>query len=298
MTLEDEIEGFLLYLATERGLSANYQVGLRFSLENLVPWLREERGVKAAGEVTTKHLSDWLGVRKESGLEASSLRFHAIAAKVFFRWLRIRRGLAEDPAEPLASPRAENRLPETISAAEVARLLESVDVTERLGLRDRAILELLYASGLRVSELTGAKLEALNLEDGWLRVTGKGNKTRIVPVGDKARDAIVAYLEGERPKLVGPKTQSHLFLTIRGGRLTSSRVQQIVDERAKLAGIEKHLYPHLLRHSFATHLLAGGADLRVIQEMLGHADIATTQIYTHVDQAQLKDTHRKFHPRG
>ena len=182
---------------------------------------------------------------------------------------------------------------------EVRRLLEGISGTTPLDVRDKAIMELFYASGLRISEVTGARMENLSLEEGWIRITGKGKKTRLVPVGGAARDALDVYLDSARPKLVTKKTQSFVFLNRNGGKLTTARVWQIVKERAALAGLDpKKIHPHLLRHSFATHLLAGGADLRVIQEMLGHADIATTQIYTHVDQRRLRQTHKKFHPRA
>ena len=169
---------------------------------------------------------------------------------------------------------------------------------EPLILRDRAILELLYASGLRAAELVGARLENLDLEQGIIRVTGKGNKTRIVPVGSRAREVLTRYLEIARLKLVKKRTGSVLFLSNRGGGLTTHRVWEIVRDAAKRAGLETRVYPHLVRHSFATHLLSNGADLRVIQEMLGHADISTTEIYTHVDSARLKAVHHKFHPRA
>jgi integrase/recombinase XerD len=164
--------------------------------------------------------------------------------------------------------------------------------------RDRAILELLYSSGLRISELTNARLEQINLEDRFIRVTGKGNKTRVIPVGRKACEAINEYLEAERHNLVKPRTGSELFLSRRGQKLTTQRVWQIVKEIAELGAFDMRIYPHLLRHSFATHLLSNGADLRIIQELLGHADISTTQIYTHVDQNRLKTIHKKFHPRA
>ena len=176
--------------------------------------------------------------------------------------------------------------------------VESIPADQPLGLRDRALIELLYASGLRISELVNARLEHLYLEEKVIRVTGKGNKTRLVPVGKSARDAIAAYIDCERPQYVKRRTGSELFLSVRGGKLTPQRCWQIVKARARFAGLEANVYPHLLRHSFATHLLSNGADLRMIQEMLGHADISTTQIYTHVDQDRLKSVHRKFHPRG
>ena len=221
-----------------------------------------------------------------------------MAIKIFFRFCRNRQFAERDPAELLPLPRLERYLPETLNEAEVERLL-SVNLTGRpFPLRDRAMLELLYASGLRISELTGARLENLNLDERVIRVIGKGNKTRLVPVGRKACEAIATYLAHERPGLVTPRSGSEIFLSRHGKKLTSQRVWQIVKESAALAGFEKNVYPHLMRHSFATHLLSHGADLRIIQEMLGHADISTTQIYTHVDQNRLRTIHRKFHPRG
>ena len=293
------IDAFLLHLATERGLSVNYQLLVRRVLETFASWYGREHESEDIASVTTQHISAFLGHRKGDGLIPSSLRVELIALKIFFRWLAARGRRVGDPAEPVLPPRVEQSLPDTLNEPEVRRLLESVTGLEPLDLRDRAILEIFYASGLRISEVTGSRLENLSLEEGWVRVTGKGNKTRLVPVGAAARDAISRYLDSARPRLVKPKTKSFIFLNRNGGQLTTARVWQIVKERATAAGMDAdRIYPHLLRHSFATHLLSNGADLRVIQEMLGHADIATTQIYTHVDQKRLKDTHRKFHPRG
>lgn len=292
------IDQFILYLATERGLSENYQLSTRRSLETFADWMASERKITAPGDVTIQHLTEFLSDRKRSGLAASSLRLEVIALKILYRFLSGRGVVSADVAKQLDSPRLERYLPETINEPTMKRWLESIDTGKPLGRRDRAILELLYASGLRVSELTHARLEALHLEEGVIRVTGKGNKTRLVPVGGAAREAIRDYLDHERPTLVKPKTSSHLFLSRRGGPLTTQRIWQIVKERARMAGLDENVYPHLLRHSFATHLLGNGADLRVIQELLGHADIATTQIYTHVDQKRLKQVHRQFHPRG
>ncbi|TAE75386.1 MAG: tyrosine recombinase [Verrucomicrobia bacterium] len=294
--MESEIEGFILYVATERGLSTAYQLSLRQSLDALANHLKSS-GLPLA-DIGTDELSAFLLQRKQGGLSAASLRITTVHLKVFFRWLAARGKLPMDPAEPLLSPRPEQSLPETLHGSEVKLLLESIDPTRPLGRRDLAMLELFYASGLRLSELCSVRLEGLDLDEGFIRVTGKGNKTRIVPVGGRAREAVDDYLRNERPELVTRRTSSEIFLSIRGGRLSPERVRDIVKERAALAGIEQNVYPHLLRHSFATHLLEGGADLRVIQELLGHADIATTQIYTHVDSARLKAIHKKFHPRG
>lgn len=296
--MDRSIDRFLRFLAVEKGLSDNYQLSVKRSLESFADSLRKQ-GVEAWKDARLEHLTHYLGERRgRDGLAASSLRVELIAVKIFFRHLVSRGELGEDVAEQVDSPRMQRYLPDTLNEPAVARLLESIDDARPLARRDRAILELLYSSGLRVSELTGARLENLHLEQDAIRVTGKGNKTRVVPVGSAARKALENYLEGERPSLVRPKTGSEVFLSRNGAKLTTTRIWQIVKTRAKQAGIEENVYPHLLRHSFATHLLGNGADLRVIQELLGHADISTTQIYTHVDQKRLRDVHRKFHPRG
>lgn len=297
--VQTSIDAFLLYIATERGLSENYQLLVRRVLETFAAWFKREREKEAIADVTTADLTGYLAHRKGDGIATSSLRVELVALKIFFKWLAVRGHRVGDPAEPILPPRVEQYLPETLNEQEVKTLLESVQGDGLLDIRDRAMLETFYASGLRVSELVNARLEHLNLEDGLLRVTGKGNKTRLVPLGAAACSSIQRYLEAVRPKQVKPKTQSWVFLNRNGGRLTTVRLWQIVKERAALGGLDPtRLYPHLLRHSFATHLLNNGADLRVIQEMLGHADIATTQIYTHVEQKRLRDTHRKFHPRS
>ena len=295
-----EIEDFILYLATERGLSDNYQLSTRISLEGFAAWCEKKRdGAELpVGEVKREDFSEYLAHRKKSGLSAASIKLIVVALKIFFRWLLARKRIPSDPAELLILPRIEGFLPETLNELQIQQLLESFAPGTPRGGRDRAMLELLYASGLRVSELVNARLENLDLELGVIRVTGKGNKTRLVPVGRSACTAIRSYLETERPAQVRPRTGSEIFLSARGTKLTTVRVWQIVKEVAKTAGLSQNVYPHLLRHSFATHLLGNGADLRIIQEMLGHADIATTQIYTHVDQQHLKSVHYRFHPRA
>ena len=296
--MEAEIDGFIMYLATERGLSDNYQISTRHSLEEFADWLSKAHQITAPGVVTLQLITDFLGTRKRKGLAAASIKLEVVAIKIFFRFLLMRKKITEDVADVLSLPRIERYLPETLNEIQVEKLLESIDTTAPRGLRDRAILELLYASGLRISELTNARLENFSLEEGVIRVTGKGNKTRLVPVGRKACEAISIYLQKQRPEYVRKKTGSHIFLSIWGGKLTRARIWQIVVGIAKRSGLESNVYPHLLRHSFATHLLSNGADLRVIQELLGHADISTTEIYTHVDQNRLKSVHHKFHPRG
>jgi len=294
--MEQACDALIRFLATERGLSTAYQLSVRQTLDALAGWLRQH-GLPLR-DVGTAELSEFLSQRKREGLNAASLRITTVHLRVFFRWLAGHGRLEMDPAEPLIAPRADLTLPETLHAAEVRILLESIDPAQPLGRRDLAILEMFYASGLRLSELCKARLEMMDFDEGFLRVTGKGNKTRLVRVGSKALEALADYLKNARPALLSKRSSSHIFLSVRGTALSPDRVRQIVKERAALAGIEQNVYPHLLRHSFATHLLEGGADLRVIQELLGHADISTTQIYTHVDRQRLKAVHHKFHPRG
>jgi integrase/recombinase XerD len=307
LQLREAIEAFLLFLATERGLSDNYQLSTRLSLEGFAGWMERRRTPPTCDapadpvlctEISIPLISEFLAFKKKSGLAAASIKLVIVALKIFCRWLHQRCHVASDLGELLSLPRIERFLPETLNELQVQTLLEAIPGERPNALRDRAILELLYSSGLRVSELAGARLEHLDLEHQILRVTGKGEKTRLIPVGSKAVDALREYLGRERPAKVSRKTGSELFLSASGTRLTTVRIWQIVKGCARDAGIRANVYPHLLRHSFATHLLSNGADLRIIQEMLGHADIATTQIYTHVDQQRLKSVHRRFHPRA
>jgi integrase/recombinase XerD len=295
--MQMQIDSFILYLATERGLSTAYQLSVQQTLGKLLLWT-SKNSHEQWRDLGTDDLTAFLTSLRNSDLDASSLRIALVHLKIFFRFL-VKRNLIEvDPAEPLLAPKAATKLPETLDATTVDKLLTSIDLTKRLGLRDLAIMELFYSSGLRLSEICNSMLESLDLDDKFLRVTGKGNKTRLVPIGARALDALKRYLNNERHTLAGKKTHSNIFLSVRGGPLSPDRVRQIVKERAKAANLDQNIYPHLLRHSFATHLLENGADLRVIQELLGHSDIATTQIYTHVDQKRLKSVHKTFHPRG
>jgi integrase/recombinase XerD len=282
--MQIQIDSFILYLATERGLSAAYQLSVQQSLDKLTTWSKEH-GHQQWRDLGTDELTSFLSHLRKKGLNASSARITLVHLKIFFRFLQKRQFIDFDPAEPILAPKTASKLPETLNSQAVNQLLSSIDSSKKLAKRDLAILELFYSSGLRLSEICSSRLEHLDLEEQFLRVTGKGNKTRLVPIGGRALDAIQSYLTQERPLLVTRKSSSEIFI-------------QIVKERAKQAGIQQNLYPHLLRHSFATHLLENGADLRVIQELLGHADISTTQIYTHVDQKRLKSIHQQFHPRG
>ena len=295
--MQDSIDSFLLYLATERGLSTNYQLSTRSSLERFFAWAAG-LGIASVGEVTPPLLSDFLISEKKRGLSATSIKLEAVALRIFFRFLTSRGRLPSDPAEKLPLPRLPQTLPQPLSKEEMAKLVAAPAGDTPLEIRDRALLELLYACGLRIAEACSVRLENLDEEGGVIRVTGKGNKTRMIPVGRAALEALTFYLTNARPKLVSARSGAAIFLSVRGHPLTPARIWQLVRHYAKLAGIEESIHPHQLRHSFATHLLAGGADLRIIQEMLGQASIATTQIYTQVDRGQLKSVHQKFHPRG
>ncbi len=295
MRMPAAIDRLILYLATERGLSVNYQLSVRQSLDGFAKWAAR-KGVDEVQSIDLQSLTAYLMARKGDGISSATIRLNGIALKILFRFLCGRGFLAKDIGDGLMVPRLDSSLPGTLSEEEVGHLLASIDPVSPLDFRDLAILELLYASGLRVSELVNATLDQLSAEEGLIRVTGKGNKTRIVPVGRTALKTLDVWLKKGRPELLTRKTGSHVFISVRGTRLTTTRIEQIVKARAKAVGLDVH--PHLLRHSFATHLLSGGADLRVIQEMLGHADIATTQIYTHVDKKRLKQVHSTFHPRA
>lgn len=294
----EAIDQFILYLATERGLSENYQLSTRRSLEKFADWANNRKRLSSPCEVELDVLTEYLATEKERGLAPASMKLIVVALKIFFRFLKMRLMTGRDPAELLPLPRIARFLPETLNPVQVKRLLESNLQGRPFPCRDRAMLELFYASGLRISELAGARLENLNLQERVIRVLGKGSKTRLVPIGRIACNAIDQYLTQERIYLVGRKSGNEVFLSRHGKKLTTQRIWQILKEIAETAGFEINVYPHLLRHSFATHLLANGADLRIIQELLGHSDIATTQVYTHVEQSRLKSIHKQFHPRG
>jgi integrase/recombinase XerD len=296
---ENAVEGCLGYLATEKSHAVRSQLINRAALESFGAWLEKNHRAVEPGGLTREHLREFLRLqRARRNLAPASMKVLVVALRHLVAHLRRESILTHDLLPALDLPRLDRHLPDTLSEAEVERLLAVELPSTPLGLRDRAILEVLYASGLRASEIVGIRIEHFDRDELLLRVLGKGDKERVVPVGDKAVEALDQWLRKGRPELVGPKTGGHLFLGEHGRGLTTARLWQIVQATAKLAGIEKKIWPHLLRHSFATHLLGHGADLRAIQEMLGHASLATTQVYTHVDQARLRAVHRRFHPRG
>lgn len=294
----DEMEECLASLATEKSHAVNSQLINRIALESFAAWC-------AAGgrhDLRALRLTDiqtFLRERRRThDLAPASVKVLVVALKHFFKHLHREKRLDVNLTETLDIPKLPQRLPETLTEAEVDQLLRVEFPPTPLGLRDRALLELLYSSGLRASELVNARLENYLPQEQFIRVIGKGNKERLVPVGSKAGKALDDYLEAGRPKLVQPKTSGEIFLGHHGRKLTTVRLWQIIKEIHRLAGLKKNVYPHSLRHSFATHLLSHGADLRAIQEMLGHASLATTQIYTHVDQIRLRQIHQQFHPRA
>ncbi len=293
------IEQFLLFLAAERGLSTNYRLSVQRTLERFADWCAErEHAPETVDEALLATYHRWL--RTDCGLAASSCRVAMVHLRQFFRYLAREKELPANPAALLECGRAGQPLPETLGADTVNTLLQSIDPADLpYGARDRAILEMLYGSGLRVSELVTLRADQVDWEENFLRITGKGNKTRYVPLGGVAARALRSYLQHARPRLLrnGRRAGNILFLSNRGERLTRDRILQIIKERARAAGLAENVYPHIMRHSFATHLLENGADLRVIQDMLGHASLSTTQIYTHVDQKRLVALHQSFHPR-
>lgn len=292
-----EIEGFLAYLGLERGLSAHTQQAYRRDLDQAAAFLTG-RGAADWRAVTPELAGAWVHALTDRQLAVASLARKLSALRGLARHLVRERVREDDFTTLLAGPKPGRRMPQTLTEAEMERLLAAPTGSDPRALRDRALLELFYSSGLRVSELAALTLQQIDLEQGFLRVFGKGAKERAVPVGGKARDALAVYLSSGRPHLVRGHTRSHVFLNHHGRGLSRVALWMIVKNHARRAGITRNVKPHALRHSFATHLLTHGADLRAIQEMLGHASIATTQIYTAVEPQRLVDHHAKFHPRN
>jgi integrase/recombinase XerD len=290
---------FLAYLEFERGLSRNTLEAYRSDLLQFGRFL-SERELQAVA-ARSADIADFLAALAGSGgRSASPATIHRKAAclRSFYRHLRREGVLHTDPTASLTAPRRGRKLPQVLSRGEVGRLLEQPRGAEPTDLRDRALLELMYASGLRASEAIGLEVADIDLEEQVLRARGKGSKERLVPVGHSATEAVRHYLERGRSQLVGSRHETHLFVNFRGGALTRQGLYKIVRRHAVSAGLEDRMSPHTLRHTFATHLLAGGCDLRSVQEMLGHADVATTQLYTHLSSERLKDVYFRSHPRA
>ena len=291
------VDQFLDHLTLECGLSPRTREAYGSDLADFNRFATAH-GVHTAHAVTRPLVLEYLHHGRDRGLSVRTIARRLVAIKMFFRYLLQERLLAKDVTEVMDSPRLWKVLPGTLSVRDVDRLLGMIAGTDPLALRDRAMFEMLYATGLRVSELGGLALEDVHAGECYLRCLGKGNKVRIVPFGQTARGHLDRYLAEARPALLRARTSRQVFLSRRGSGLSRKSLWKIVRNYARRAGIERKVSPHTLRHSFATHLLANGASLRTIQEMLGHADIATTQIYTHVDASRLKSVHEQFHPRA
>ncbi len=295
--MKESIDNFLNYLSVERGLADNTLLAYRRDLDKYTKNLIA-RGIKTPQQVEREQVTDFIYQEKEAGLSISSICRSLAAIKMFHRFL-VREHLAPlDPTNLVETPKMWKRIPDVLSQAEVDTIINITKGKKPQQIRDHAIVELFYASGMRVSELAGLKIENVNFEVGYVRCLGKGRKERVIPIGQRSRDAIKKYCESVRPKFLKARVSSDLFLSRLGGKITRQGIWQLVKKYAKKANINKVIKPHTLRHTFATHLLQHGADLRSVQEMLGHADISTTQIYTHVDRDRLKTVHKHFHPRG
>lgn len=291
------VEQFLDYVSLERGLSPNTREAYKADLSAFTDFLRSRR-ISSFNGVRRKDILDFMVAEKERGLSVNSISRRLVATKVFFAFLQREGMLDNNPAAAMDSPKLWKVLPGVLSQREVERLLAAPVGDDPRFVRDRTLLELMYASGLRVSEAANLKVDDIQFDSNYLRCFGKGSKMRVVPFGQKARGMIDRYLSEARPVLLKQKTCPQLFVTRKGSGFSRKSIWKLIRGYARKAGIDREVSPHTLRHSFASHLLANGAPLRVIQEMLGHADIATTQIYTHVDQGRLRAIHAQFHPRA
>jgi integrase/recombinase XerD len=291
------VEQFLDHLAMERGLSTNTRQAYGTDLTGLMAFA-DARGVPSLNQLTRTHLMDFLVHERDRGIAVNSIARRLVAIRMFLRYLQHEGILAVNVADVMDSPRLWKTLPGVLSPREVERMLALPAGDDPLVVRDRAILETFYATGMRVSEVCSLRIDDLHFDSGYLRCTGKGSKTRVVPFGEKARESLQRYLSEARPRLAGENAGRQVFLTRRGSGFSRKGLWKLIRAYAARAAIGKTVSPHTLRHSFASHLLANGAPLRVIQEMLGHADIATTQIYTHVDHNRLRAIHAQYHPRA
>ncbi len=304
-SFDNLLESFLVYLSVERGLAPNSLAAYKQDLLKYRDFLvsrgwgaKSEKGfVISLSRIKRKEIMDFLYAEKKKEAASSSIARRLVSIKLFHRFLTHERELKEDVTDSLDSPKIWRKLPNFLNLQEVLKILETPNTRRDSGIRDRAILELFYATGLRVSELAKLKVDDVNLEAGFLKCLGKGSKERIIPLGSKAKEAVAKYLNRVRIKNAY-RSQPYIFLGRVKTGITRQALWQIIKRYAHLAGISKKISPHTIRHSFATHLLERGADLRVVQELLGHSDIATTQIYTHIDKDRLKSVHQKYHPRG
>lgn len=289
---------YLSILKLEKNLSDNTVAAYGNDINSFLQFV-ESRRIDDPSIIKQNHIADFFKSLKELGLSGRSAARYYSSIKGFFNYLFLSKYITENPIEKISSPKLAKNLPSVLSVREIDLILSKPDTNNKLGLRDKAVLELLYACGTRVSELINIKIPDLFFDDEVIRVFGKGSKERIIPIGRSAVKWTNEYLKKSRVLLMKKnKSENYLFLNNRGTKLSRMGVWKIVDRYVKEAGLEKEIHPHTFRHSFATHLLEGGADLRAVQEMLGHADISTTQIYTHIDREYIKQVHKDFHPRG
>ncbi|WP_338152095.1 site-specific tyrosine recombinase XerD [Ligilactobacillus salivarius] len=288
---------YLHYLKVERGLSENTIASYGIDLKLFLEYLRENE-IPSFKQVNKEVIVNYMQAEKNNNKANSSILRSVSSLRKFFQYLAQEKIIEKDPMLLIDTPKKKQHLPQVLTKEEVEKLLHSPNTGQVLGLRDRAMLELMYATGLRISEIINLKLEDLHLTMGTLQTLGKGHKERIVPVGDEAIKWINRYLEEARPKLLKQKRSNYLFLNFHGNNLTRQGVWKNLKAEVRKAGIQKNITPHTLRHSFATHILENGADLRIVQELLGHADISTTQIYTHLSNKQLADIYNRAHPRA
>jgi integrase/recombinase XerD len=295
-SLSSYIDSFLTMTTVEKGLSKNTIQAYSHDLSGLAEFLISQ-GVHSWTDVKPFHLRSYVSWLRKRGLNTSSIARHVVTVRRFYKFLQSEALLSENPLPALYLKAAPRKLPQTLSGDDIRSLLNQPDSSAHLGRRDQAMLEFLYATGLRVSELVSLQYQQVDFQGNYLTVKGKGAKVRAVPFGQWARIKLLDYINEARPRLLKGKSSPYLFVTRSGKPLTRQAFWKLMHRYALAAGIEKKVTPHTLRHSFATHLLEGGADLRSVQSMLGHADISTTQIYTHVNGARLKEVHRRYHPR-
>jgi integrase/recombinase XerD len=295
--LKEFIDEFMDYISVERGLAKNTLLAYRRDLAKYIDHL-SQKGIKIAAQVKREHVSNFMFDLKKHEMSPTTICRNLAAVKMFHRFL-VRENLAkEDPTTLVDTPKLWKRIPSVLTQTEIESMILAASGKKIQQVRDQAILEIFYASGLRVSELSDLKTTSINYDVGFVRAVGKGSKERIIPLGMKAREAVQRYLLRARPKLLKDKTSDVLFLSQLGKKISRQSLWAVIKLYARKANIKKTIKPHTLRHTFATHLLEHGADLRSVQEMLGHADISTTQIYTHVDKERLKSVHKQFHPRS
>ncbi|WP_144526741.1 site-specific tyrosine recombinase XerD [Peribacillus simplex] len=297
--MENQIRDFIHFLTIEKGLAKNTLVSYERDLRSYWSYLKDVETIEAWNDSRRVNILHFLVHLKDQGKSSKTVARHIASIRSFHQFLLREKVTEQDPSIHIETPKPERSLPKVLSMEEVEALLEAPKKMDEFGLRDKAMLELMYATGMRVSELISMDVSDVHASMGFVRCVGKGNKERIIPIGQTALGAIEHYMESSRRKMASPKHRTDsLFLNHHGNRLTRQGFWKILKKLVKSAQIEKEITPHTLRHSFATHLLMNGADLRAVQEMLGHADISTTQIYTHITNVRIKDVYSKFHPRA